>query len=462
MTALKAYVPREPLALDDVVQRLPAIRQSTLSSFDDCALSAFFDLAHGQGWSTHPQARGTIMHRAIAECLRTMKGPPGSTGEDTIPVSEALEILHETLRQEKMYDPEAGEKVPVPVEEIVRVPLRQVSELRRFISKFAADNSFDVASIVDIEKPLEATAVYAHPETGEVMERVLRGTLDCLMFKPPAGALVIDWKDTWGLPPDHSEQAQRGEEDDGSGLSWHGYFQQRFYAWLVMKNYSRIESVTLREFYIRHTEPRPATVHRKRLHLIEQEMALLAHDFDLAVAQGAPRWPYKLMATIAPGAPEELRGAYEAGTITVEDLPQEYVHPSVGRWKPSPGKHCGFCLRPGACPIEDSARGEGAIKSKAMAERYAAEMEVIDAVRNHRLKALKVWCEAHGDVFVKWAKGRMFAGWRANKTGGGRRFGVFPAAASDRSSKQERAVDAKLVEAARASAARARAARGKR
>lgn len=427
MTTLQAYVPGAPIALDEVVSRFPAIRQSTLSAFDDCALSAYFGLAHGQLWSTHPQARGTIFHRTIAECLRTMRRQK----EDTIPVSEALEILHETLRQERVFDPEVGDYVPLPVEEIVRVPVRQIAELRRFVSKFARDNSFEVARIVDVERRLSATVRYPDAN-GEVVERVLTGQIDCLMYRPPTkpgerpGALVIDWKDTWGLPPDHSGIA----EDDGSGLSWHGYFQQRFYAWLIMRNYPKVMQVTLREFYVRHTVPRPATVTRERLHLIEQELMILARAFDEAVAQGKPPWPYKLE--------------------------------TVGRWRPSPGKHCGFCLRPGQCPIEEESRGEGALASTAAAERYAAELEVVDRVREHRLAALKVWVDAHGPVKVKWAKGRMMAMWKANKTGGGKRFGIFAAPVSDRSSAQERAVDEKLIAAAKDSARRAGLARRKR
>lgn len=425
-------------------------------------LRAFFDLSHGQLWSTQPQARGTIMHRTIAECLRTMK----VGNEDTIPVSEALEILHEVLLQRTVWDPELGKKVPLPVDEIVRVPVRQIGELRRFVAKFARDNSFDIANVVDIERRLSATVRYPD-ENGELVERVLTGQIDLLMYQPPSseedvpGALVVDWKDTWGLPPDHTEKSEGGEEDDGSGLSWHGYFQQRFYAWLLMKNYPNVQKVTLREFYIRKGEERPATVYRKRLHLIEQEMALLAAGLDAALVQGPPAWPYKLEDTLRADAPEELRLQVEEGGLELVDVPQ-WVHPGVGRWRPSPGKHCGFCLKPGACPIEEEARGEGAIASKAQAERWAAEFMVADEVRSRRMAALRVWVDAHGPVFIKWAKARMVVDWKDNKTGKGRRFGIYPAKVSDRSPKAERALDAQLVEAAKSSAERARKAKRKR
>jgi hypothetical protein len=38
-----------------------------------------------------------------------------------------------------------------------------------------------------------------------------------------------------------------------TALGFDGYFQQRFYAWLIFKNYPSAQSVTLREFYVRFT-----------------------------------------------------------------------------------------------------------------------------------------------------------------------------------------------------------------
>src|SRR6202012_5726323 len=100
---------------------------------------------------------------------------------------------------------------------------------------------------------LEATIKYAD-HNGELRERVITGTLDCLLFEPPDGAVVLDWKDTWALPPMPKEaEAQGFDDEELKGLSYHGYFQQRWYAYLVLRNYPRIERVTLREFYHRKT-----------------------------------------------------------------------------------------------------------------------------------------------------------------------------------------------------------------
>jgi hypothetical protein len=140
--AVKLPAPDGPLALDEVVRRYSAVRQSALSAADDCMLSAYFTLSHGQLWSTHPQGRGTIMHRAIAECLRTMVRQQ----EDSIPVSEALEILAETLWQRG-----------VPDDELVRVPVqadRRAAPVRRRSSRATTRSTSGRSST--IEKRLAA------------------------------------------------------------------------------------------------------------------------------------------------------------------------------------------------------------------------------------------------------------------------------------------------------------------
>lgn len=411
MSKLVAPVPDKPIRLESVWELMPSIRQSLLSSFDDCALSTYFDLAYGQGWSTHPQARGTLMHRYYAEALRTMR----KAKSNSLPVSEAIEILYETLLQ-----------ADVPIHELVRVPLREIRDMRMEAIKFATDNEFDVHLLVDIEKRLSATVTYRHPETGEPVERVLSGQLDALIAEPPDGAIVIDWKSSW-QPPQSIRDDDDDDPDDAKRLSYHGYFQQRFYGWLVMKNFSNVNRVTLREYYVRKNEVRPATLHRDRLHHVEQEMEMLALHFDRAFAFGSPPTPF------------------EAHTM--------------GPWEPQPGKHCDFCLKPGSCPIEDEARGGGAVTSLKRALQYAAEFLVATRVREHRMKALKAWVDVHGPVPVRNAKGRQQIGWVDNKTGGGRRFVIHETPGSDRG---PRGVDKRLMDAMRESTKRARAAKQKR
>lgn len=410
-------IPAEPLKLDDVIARWPTIRQSIGSDYDDCPLSAYFTMKYGNGWSTSPQASGTIFHRTAAEILRTMQAQHSTT----IPRREAIEILIEQCHQRN-----------VAAEDIVRVPLRQMPELRMAVDKFAKDNTFSIHKIIDIEKKLEAPLSY--PTPNGLVTRTLTGTLDVLLYDPPDGALVIDWKSAWGLPPEPRDSEVQGYDDEElKGLSFHGYFQQRWYGWLVMRCYRNINRVTLREFYVRKTKVRKATLHRHQMPDVEQELGILIAQFDQALGQGAP----------------DLRAGAD-GLVNMEQL---------GWWRPQPGRHCGFCLKPTACPIPEEVRvaSGGAITSPEQAAAWSARLQIAERIRNMARTGLKGYVETSGlPVPVKWAKGRLVIGWYQTKRG--RRFGFFTPDESDRGGHAD--IDAQLAEAMRESTARAKAERG--
>jgi hypothetical protein len=205
-------------------------------------------------------------------------------------------------------------------------------------------------------------------------------------MNPPDGASLVDWKLTWALPPE-----PQGEADPTRHLSYEGYFQQRFYGWLVMRNYPAVQSVTLREVYPLVSGLRKATLLRADLELVERELSILAAEFDARVQAGG----------------------------------------ESPLWSPSPGKHCSFCPRPGDCPIEAESRGDGAIEDGEQAKRYAAQYVVADQVRKHRVGALKAWVQRSGEpVELKSAKGRYVMGWK--ETPNGRRFVPFVPEDSDR------------------------------
>lgn len=397
-------LPRDPVRIEDVMAMFPTLRQSLLARADQCMLSTLFELRYSNGWSTHPQARGILFHRFAAECLRTMqqhgdpaedrRGRPDPLGRVRIPVAEALEILWEVVRQRD-----------VPVPERVRPSMHDLRELRIAAIKFAADNRFTVKAIIDIERRISHPVAYDHPDGGMV-ERVLTGQPDVLLADRRDGvdgAIVIDWKDTWGLPPERVEPPHPKYADDGSTISYEGYFQQRFYGWLVMMEYPAVQYVTLREFYPRYSKVRSATLKREHLEHVERELSVLAEAFDATVAAGT----------------------------------------AVKPWRPQPGHHCGFCAAPGQCPIEREARGKGAITSEAQARRYAAELQVAEEVKEHRTEALKTWVRNHGAVEVKHAKGRMEVGFEETKrkvtlksgqtvTRSGTQFGTRTVTGSDR------------------------------
>jgi hypothetical protein len=355
-------IPRKPLSLDEVIERWPMLRQSTLAAFDDCALSAFFGLQYSQGWSTTPQARGIIFHRTAAACLEEMKAQ-NSKG---IPVGVALAILEEKLEQRD-----------IPPEERVRVPLREIPNLRMAVVKFAKDNEFTVTHIVDIEKRLNATLTYRDDE-GELRERVLSGQLDVLVADPgdEKGAIVPDFKTGWGLPP--------RREDSADALSYHGFFQQRFYGWLIMKTYRDIDRVTLREFYVYRSAARAATIERSALPEIESQLALLTLEFDRALASGAPK---------------------------------KLKIPDVAPWTPRPGRHCSYCPASGRCPLSRGAREQITVANAEEAREAIAELEVAEAVRKSRKEALRPFIEEHGPQPAKHSKGRVVYGLKTNSSG---------------------------------------------
>lgn len=397
MTVAPLPVPGpKTLTPEQVRERYPVLRQSILAKYDACALSTLFELRHSNGWSTTPQARGTLMHRFYAECLRTMV----ATGENKMPTEEAMVILRETIRQRG-----------VPMHERVRVPLRELPIMRMEALKWVRDNTFSVDRIVDVEQRLNADLPMP-----DAPPRTLTGQIDVLLYEPPDGAIVLDWKSTWALPPETRED--NGYDDAATRVSFEGYFQQRFYGYLVLMNYPAVQRVTLREFYSRRSKVRSATLLRSDLEHVEHDLALLVEAFDDSLAAGTRN----------------------AGTGLEGDA-----------WPTSPGKPCAWCAKPGACPIEREARGEGAIQTEEQAKRYAAEREVAERVRKHRTDALKTWVNVHGPVPVKNAKGRMMIGWSPSLQGG-RTFGTFVPDASDRGPK-----DPELEASMRASVAEAQA-----
>jgi hypothetical protein len=361
-------IPEGPITLDEVIERYPTLRQSLLGDYDDCALYSYFRLRYSQVWSTHPQARGTIFHRFAAECLRTMR----AQDSEQIPISEAMVILEEVLEQRNIE----------PMER-VRLPLREIPVVRMAAIKFAKDNRFTVRNIIDIEKRMEATLTYVDDE-GTLRERRLSGMPDVIVKdpqRPQDGVVVIDWKDTWALPP-----KRKGHEKDAAeaGLSYHGYFQQRFYAWLILKTYPAINVVTLREFYARRSKTRPATVGREKLEEIEEELGNLAREFDRSLMAGKP---------------------------------SKLSFPEVENWKPSPGKHCFWCPAARYCPIEDVPLETIVARTPDQAKATVAVLEVAEAIARQAKAALRPLIEETGPVASKASKGRRVYGLRTNKAG---------------------------------------------
>jgi hypothetical protein len=321
--------------------RTNAIRQSDLSAFDRCALSASWERAlRNQNWATHPQARGSLVHRVLGKCLRDMV----RMHEGSIPVDAALAILHETLRQ---HD--------VPPAELLNVPMNEVKDLYWVVKKWAHDFEWSVENLVAIEERLYAPVVYPDAN-GDPVERAMTGQIDALFVEGADHAIVLDWKDTWGLPA-------------ATEVSHKGYFQQRFYGFLVMITYPTIMRVTLREVYLRYSEVREATLHREDIDDVRAELTALVERYDRAFA--------------------------------------------TKTFPPSPGHHCGYCLRPERCPIPVKLRREGKIDSADEAAIVARQLVVGNAVAKQSRAALAAWADSNGPVPIKDAKGPRVYGYVA-------------------------------------------------
>lgn len=367
-------------SFETLVSVYPVYRQSLLSSFDDCALATLFDL-EGYHFTNSAQARGIIFHRFAAEVLRTLR----RTGETRMPTEEAMAILYEQSAQRD-----------VPDEDVVIVPARE-RRLLRIASLMFVSNEFDMHKLIDVERRLEATVVY---DSGEgPLERLVSGQPDALLADPPteedpdSGAVVLDWKTTLKAPP----KGDAGDHwDDPARLSYEGYFQQRVYAYLVLKTYPSVNRVRLREYYVLDRVARYGTVYRGDMEHLERELSVQVELLDRAIMGGSKS---KL-------------------------------------WQPSPGRHCGYCPAATRCPIlPDERVAQGGITSQAQAEKVGAQFVVVDEAREYLRQGAKNWVEVHGPLSVKSAKGRYELRFRRNKTGKGKTFGMYVPDDSDRGPK---------------------------
>jgi hypothetical protein len=368
---------------EQVLIDFPELRQSRLATFDSCPLAALFEIG-GHEFSNRAQARGILFHRVASEILRTIK----RTGEVMIDVAEGLEIMYEVAAQRGL-----------PPEEVVHLPLAEQRILRMAVICFCHHNTFTPSGIIDVERRLYAKVSYPDRQTGNTVERVITGQPDAVIADPPEGALVPDWKTTRQAPPKY----EGADENTDAGVSYMGYFQQRVYAKLVMDTYQAIQRVTLWENYVLPGEVREATVHREQLEHIDRELATLVELFDRALAGGS----------------------------------------KSPLWQPSPGRHCSYCPKPTACPIEADVRvfasqNGGGITSDSAARRFGAEYVLAKATYKALHEALKGWVEIHGPIPVKSSKGRYQLRWKQNSTGTGRTFGAHVPEKSDRGPKDER------------------------
>ena len=368
------------------LRHFPVLRQSMLAGFADCQLTTGFGLRmsipkpgeqalHTSGYTTHRQAAGRLIHATLADALRLMV----EKTEESIGPEQIIDLYDEVLRQ-------VG-----PVAESFALPAHEDALARRTLRKWARDNYFTIADIYGVEERLEAVVTYPDG-AGGVVERTLTGQLDLLLLDPSGThATVPDWKDTWKLPTKKGAEADLDdfaddEDDQGDDtLSLEGYFQQQFYALLIFLALPAVQSVTLREFYVRRSRPREATLWRHELPDLIKYFSATAERFDRC---------------------------YEAAILTRRGRVRRRPLATVAQWgEPSPGAHCSYC--PGAmdCPVPVEAREAGMITTPAEAQTYAGILIRAKRVVKMTEKSLRTWADREGPVRVKDAKRDRFFGY---------------------------------------------------
>ena len=358
------------------------------------------------GWSTHRQGGGTVAHAVIARELKEML----ADGAERMNPDRVMTFLADELA---LRDRSPGERFAIPPVEIV--------QLRKTLRKFARDNEFTTSEVAGVEMRLETAVQYpedpARIDHGQV-DRTLTGQIDLLLISDDDHATVCDWKDTWMLPPTSSADAEGpGSMKTDDKLSAGGYFQQRFYALLVMRAFPSVRSVTLREFYLRRSEPREATIWRDELPRLVDEFGALAERYDRAYATAAP----DEVAVSLEGAARDVLAALDgdgddlAAIAALRALVDGERPPLHRAWEPSPGGHCSYCPEAENCPVPPEHRGAGGIDSAEEAMLVAGTYLKAKRVAELSRERLATWADRHGPIRIRDGKRRRFFGFVTSK-----------------------------------------------
>lgn len=348
--------------------------------------------------------RGSLLHAAIAEVLRTLWRANERRFERT---EEAVVILRETaahgpwvITPDDMFGARNADGTSAR------------SGLVQMISSFAQEE-WPVSRFMIIEgaqRPFQGegrmTADIPCPD-GEV--RTLSGAPDLVIADPPNGALIIDHKQGMARPVQPREPIPEGQPIRGVQYLTDpqgDYFQLCGYAVLVMTAFPAVKVVTGRERNWRWMGPwREVTIRREDLEHILPYLGTTMMQYDKGMREG------------------------EGSELA----------------QPRAGKQCATrCSVKHSCQIPAEARGLGAIDSEAAADEMTRRWRVIRALEPDMRKAIKHWNEETGHCPD--AGSGQVARWNGEK--GDRKFGFFDPAEPVDPEVQARA-DAEFVEAMR-------------
>jgi hypothetical protein len=148
--------------------------------------------------------------------------------------------------------------------------------------------------------------------------------------------------------------------------------------------YPSVQSVTLREFYIRRSKPREATLWRHELPHLLAYLGSMAERFDRCYTE----------AMLTP------RGRARRRPLT-----------TPAQWgEPSPGAHCSYCPKALDCPLDRDAREGGAITTPQEAVRFAGALLVAKRAAKQVERSIRTWNDREGPVRVRDGKRDRFFG----------------------------------------------------
>lgn len=343
-------------------------RQSLLRSFETCPRRALHELQVAGDLSVGNVEATADLGSATHAVFREILATMRRHGETQISTQEGIEVMYEVLA--------AGDWV---------LPAGERDDLRGFVLSFCTYYQWAPSRIMALEQRL-ATDL----ECPDGRMRTLTGQPDVVVADPPTGLIVVDYKTGNGRPRSPRKLPPQGEAIVGREyLSAGGTFQLDVYGLLALRAYPAAQRVTLREVWLRFGERREAELVRDELEHVEREVAVQMMLLDRALDEGA-----------------------ESALA-----------------RPRPGRQClRSCPVKRSCPIPAEQRGIGALDSPDAADAEAARFVVVDALRQEQRDALKAYHEETGycpDVgdgtVIRWAE----------KSDGGRSFGVHPPAYVD-------------------------------
>ncbi len=326
------------------------VRQSILSTFNDCPQQAAFALELPARFGTHRTGGGTLLHRAIAQALREMK----AAGEAAISPEQATVIFDEVMRQD---DAPASTDDPL-ADRDVGVPLHEVRDMRVAMRSWAMHWHADPRSIKAIERRYDVP----------LPSGTLTTQLDALQISADGErAKSTDWKSGWRPPPLRVPDPLARFPRQGGSERGEDYFQQRVHALTIFHYYPRVQVVETDEFWVRHAAARTEDPHRPSVYY-RHEVPELVAEFDALLAR--------------------FIKSREAG-----------------EWAISEGEHCQNCPRVTACPAWKRAKHVTVLQTPQDADRAIRAVTYLSALLEQHRRQLEVYTQAHGPQPARSRKG---------------------------------------------------------